>query len=115
MVSFLQDATKSRIYITARVLEEVYKDIRVAPQLQQPTGETLQFSTLTGNERYFYRLDICVRGFWQTGQMVFSDERNLTQTSKDMLTKISQNKKKKRRGYTMSESYKLKMEVLLHW
>ena len=97
------------------MLEEVYKDIRVAPQLQQPTGETLQFSTLTGNERYFYRLDICVRGFWQTGQMVFSDERNLTQTSKDMLTKISQNKKKKRRGYTMSESYKLKIEVLLHW
>ena len=48
------------------------KDIFVEPQLPQLTGETFQSSTLTGNE---VRLDICVRGFWQTGQMKFFDVR----------------------------------------
>ena len=52
--------------ITARLLKEVWKDIRVEPQLQQLTGETLQSSTLTGNE---VCLDICVGGLWQTGQI----------------------------------------------
>ena len=48
------------------------KDIRVEPQLQQLTGETLQSSTLTGNEVH---LDICTRGFWQTGHVAFFDVR----------------------------------------
>ena len=49
------------------------KDISAEPQLQQLNGETLQPSTLTGNA---VRLDICARGFWQTGQMVrFFDVR----------------------------------------
>ena len=58
--------------ITATLLKEVCKDISVEPQLQQLTGETLQSSTLTGNE---VRLDICARGFWQAGQMALFDER----------------------------------------
>ena len=58
--------------ITARLLKEVCKDICVELQLQQLTSETLLSSTLTGTE---VRLDICARGFWQTGQMVFLNVR----------------------------------------
>ena len=45
-------------------------DICVEPQLQQLTGETLQSSTLTGNE---VPLDICERCFWQIGEGAFFD------------------------------------------
>ena len=58
--------------ITVTLLKEVCKDIRVEPQLQELTGEILHPSTITGNEA---RLDICARGFWQAGQMVFFDVR----------------------------------------
>ena len=44
------------------------KDILVEPQSQQLPGETLQSPILTGNE---VCLDICKRGFWQTGQTAF--------------------------------------------
>ena len=50
------------------MLKEVGKDIRAGPQLQQLTGKTFQSSSLSGNE---VRLEICGRGFWQAGQMVF--------------------------------------------
>lgn len=44
--------------ITARLLKEMCKDIRVEPQLQELTSETLQPATLTGKE---VRLDICTQ------------------------------------------------------
>ena len=50
------------------MLKEVWKDIRVEPQLQKLTGETLQLLTLTENE---VCLDICARSFWQRDQMEF--------------------------------------------
>ena len=65
--------------ITATLLKEVCKDIRVEPQLQELTGEILHPSTITGNEA---RLDICARGFWQAGQMAFFDVRVFNPTSK---------------------------------
>ena len=68
------------------MLKEVCKDIRIEPHLQQLTGETLQSSTLIGNQ---VRLDVCSRGFWQKSQMEFFDVF-LTKTTKDMLTKTSQ-------------------------
>ena len=46
--------------ITATLLKEVCKDIRVEPQLQQLTGEILHPSAINGNEA---RLDICARVF----------------------------------------------------
>ena len=58
--------------ITSSLLSEVCKDVRVEPQLQLFSGETFAPSTATGNK---VRLGICVRGFWQTGQMVFFDAR----------------------------------------
>ena len=47
--------------ITASLLTEVCKDVRVEPLLQQLTGESLQNHTAKGNK---VRLDICARGFW---------------------------------------------------
>ena len=58
--------------ITATLLKEVCKDIRVEPQLEELTGEILHPSTITGNEA---RLEICARGFWQADQMAFFDAR----------------------------------------
>ena len=85
------------------------KDIRVEPHLKQPTGESLQSSTLTGNE---LRLDICTRGFWQKVQIVFFDVSAFNPSVKIYVNKESQKytnlkkklMKKKRKSYTMSES-----------
>ena len=57
---------------TEKLLIEVCKDVRVEPQLQQLTGEYIQYSTAAGNE---VRLDIIARGLWQAGQMAFLDVR----------------------------------------
>ena len=53
--------------ITSSLLSEVYKDVRVEPQLQPLVGESFAPSTATGNE---VRLDVCARGFWQADQMM---------------------------------------------
>ena len=58
--------------ITASLLTEVCKDVRVELLLQHLTGESLQNHTARGNE---VRLDICARGFWEAGQAVFFDVR----------------------------------------
>ena len=52
--------------IMSILLREVFRDVRVKPQLQQLTGEYLQYSCAAGNE---VRLEISARGFWQAGQM----------------------------------------------
>ena len=77
------------------------KDICVEPQLQQLTGETLQSLTLTGNK---VRLDICARGFWQTGQMAFFDARVFNPNAKryvnqDISKTYELNEKEKKRLY----------------
>ena len=87
--------------ITATLLKEVCKDIRVEPQLQQLTGEILHPSTITGNEA---RLDICARGFWQAGQMAFSDVRVFNPTAKRYVNQVISktygvNKKEKKKLY----------------
>ena len=65
--------------ITATMLKELCKDIRVGPQLQEVTGEILHPSTITSNEA---RLDICARGFWQAGQIVFFNLKVFNPTAK---------------------------------
>ena len=65
--------------ITAALLKEVCKDVRVEPQLQQLTGETFNSSAVTGNEA---RLDICARSFWEAGQIAFFDVRVFNPTAK---------------------------------
>ena len=71
--------------ITATLLKEVFKDIRVEPQLQQLTGEMLHLSTITGNEA---RLEICARDFWQAGQMTFFDVRVFNPTAKRYVNQV---------------------------
>ena len=85
--------------ITTTLLKDVCKDIRVEPQLQQLTGEILHPSTVNGNEA---RLDICARGFWQTGQMAFFDIRVFNPTAKRYVNQeiskayeVNENEKKK--------------------
>ena len=53
---------KVALFLTARLLKEVCKDIRAEPQLQQLTSETPQSTTFTGTKVH---LDICASGFWQ--------------------------------------------------
>ena len=65
--------------ITATLLKEVCKDIRVEPQFEQLTGEILHPSTINGNDA---RFDICARGFWQAGQMAFFELRVFNPTAK---------------------------------
>ena len=77
------------------------KDICVESQLNQLTDETLQSSTLTGDE---VRLDICVRRFWQTDQMAFFNVRVFNANAKryanqDISRTYELNEKEKKRLY----------------
>ena len=58
--------------ITASLLTEVCKEVRVELLLQQLTGESLQNHTVRGDE---VTLDICTWGFWKAGQAAFFDVR----------------------------------------
>ena len=58
--------------ITALLLTDICKDVRVEPLLMQLTRESLQHHSAKGNE---VRLDICARGFWEVGQVAFFDVR----------------------------------------
>ena len=87
--------------ITSILLNEVCKDVRVEPQLQQITGEYLQHSTAAGHE---VRLDISACGFWQAGQMAFLDVRvfnpNAKRCANIKLSKAYEiNEKEKKKTY----------------
>ena len=95
--------------ITSSLLSEVCKNVRVEPQLQPLTGESFAPSTTTGNE---VRLDVCARGFWQIGQMTFSDVRvvnpNARRNAKQELSKTYQLNEKRRNASTINELCRLK-------
>ena len=55
------------------------KHTSVETKLQQLTSETIHLSAFTGNEAY---LDICAKGFWQTGQMALFDVRIFNSNAK---------------------------------
>ena len=54
--------------LTADLLSEVCKDVRIEPPLNQLTGETLDKASNTSNEA---RLDIAARRFWISRQKAF--------------------------------------------
>ena len=58
--------------ITAELLNEVCRDVRVEPGLQELTGETVSNNANTSDES---RLDISARGFWIPYQKAFFDVR----------------------------------------
>ena len=70
---------------TANLLTEVYKDVRVEPQLQPLSGE--RFSEKTANKSDQTRIDISARGFCLTGQVSFFDVRVFNPMQNDTLTK----------------------------
>jgi len=59
--------------VTARLITEVCKDVKVEPPLHPLTGENLQEKT--ANKSMEARLDISARGFWVAGQRAFFDIR----------------------------------------
>ena len=69
---------------TANLLNEVCKDVRVEPQLQPLSGETI--SEKTANKSDQDRVDISARGFCLPCQVVFLTHFS-TQPQNDMLTK----------------------------
>ena len=59
--------------ITASLLNETCKDVRIEPTLQKLTGENLQARTANVSDEA--RLDVSARGFWNAGQTAFFDIR----------------------------------------
>eukprot|EP00794_Sanderia_malayensis_P005131 gene5131-biopygen4184 len=64
--------------MTALLLGEVCKDVRLEPALQPLTGEAFNSNVNISDEA---RSDISARGFWQTGQVAFFDIRVFNPTA----------------------------------
>ena len=85
---------------TANLLTEVYKDVRVEPQLQPLSGE--KFSEKTSNISDQARVDISARGFWLTGEVAFFDVRVFNPTAKRYVNQ------ELRKSYEVNEKEKKK-------
>ena len=59
--------------ITAALLNEIYNDVQIEPQLQSLSGK--YFDAKTANKHEDARLDISARGFWCYGQKGLFDIR----------------------------------------
>ena len=65
---------------TAKLLTEVWKDVRVETQLQPLSGGT--FSKKTASKLDRAKVDVSSRGFWFTSQIAFFDIRVLNPAAK---------------------------------
>ena len=88
--------------ITANLLKEVCKDVRLEPQLQQLTGEV--FNQNTANVSDEARCDVSARGFWTAGQVAFLDIRVFNPTANRYANQspaksYEVNEKEKKRSY----------------
>ena len=88
--------------ITAALLKEVCRDVKVEPQLQQLSGELL--NERTANKQDDARVDISARGFWQVGQQAFYDVRVFYSNAKryqnvEIKKCYEINEKEKKRAY----------------
>ena len=88
--------------ITANLLKEVCKDVRLEPCLQPLTGE--EFSQATTNTSDEARCDVSARGFWTTSQVAFFDIRVFNPTATRYVNQspaktYEVNEKEKKRSY----------------
>ena len=88
--------------ITASLLRETCRDVRIEPCLQHLTGETFEERTAVMTDEA--RVDVSARGFWTTGQTAFLDIRVFNPMAKRYvhknLNKASEtNEKEKKRKY----------------
>ena len=88
--------------ITAALLKEVCHGVKVEPQLQQLSGESL--NERTANKQDDARVDISARGFWQAGQQAFYDVRVFYSNAKryqnvEIKKCYEINEKEKKRAY----------------
>ena len=88
--------------ITANLLKEVCRDVRIEPHLQPLTGEA--FKENTANLSDEARCDVSARGFWVAGQVAFFDMRifnpTATRYSNQSLAKSYEvNEKEKKKAY----------------
>ena len=86
--------------ITAKLLGECCKDVRIEPTLQPLTGEALS----RGNISDEARLDVSARGFWESHQLAFFDIRVFNPMAKRYVNQTLKksyewNEKEKKRGY----------------
>jgi hypothetical protein len=87
--------------VTAKMLNEVCKDVKVEPILQPMTGENLPSSSNISDEA---RLDIAARGFWEAHQKAFFDIRVYNPMAKRYATQSLRkafecNEREKKRNY----------------
>jgi hypothetical protein len=87
---------------TAKLLEEVCKNVSVVPVLLPLNGE--QFANKTANSSNEARLDVSANGFWVKGQKVFIDVRvfdpnALRYNNQNLAQCYSRNKSEKKRSY----------------
>ena len=87
--------------ITANLLDEICKDVKIEPMLQPITGEHLSSKTNANDEA---RLDVSARGFWEAHQMAFFDIRVFNPTAKryakqNLQRAYETNEREKKRSY----------------
>ncbi len=107
--------TPSSGKLTASVLTEVCHDVRVEPDLQPITNETL--SAATANTSEGARLDIAMNGFWGGRfEKTFVDVRVFNPYAHPTVTQQSphatKNMKTRRKGHTIKELERWSMQRL---
>ena len=90
--------------LTAELLSQVTKDVKIEPVLQSLTGETFDQRTVNASDDA--RLDISARGFWTKYQMAFFEVRVFDPYAKRYSAQSLQrcyinNEKEKKRQYNM--------------
>ena len=88
--------------ITAQMLREVCRDVRVEPPLIPTNGQTFELSV--ANAADDAKLDVSARGFWRRGQRAFVDVRIFNPMARSYIemplsSAHSQNEKEKKRRY----------------
>ena len=100
--------------VTATLLKEVCKDVRIEPSLQPLTGEDFQEATAKLTDEA--RCDISARGFWSAGQVTFLDIRvfnpNANRYANQNLSKAYESNEKEKKRHITKEYWKSNTEVL---